>query len=47
MDRKVMRSTGTTHGQQEFWQEELVKDLFTEVKSMLVRSTESSEFDKQ
>ena len=37
MDWKVMRSTGTCHGQQEFGQEELVKDLFIEGKSLIDR----------
>ena len=41
-----MRSTGTTYRQLGFWEKELVEDLFTEGKSLLDRSTESSEFDR-
>ena len=38
--------TGTTHQQLEFGEEEVVEDLFIEGKSLLDRSTESSEIDR-
>ena len=48
MAGKVMRSTGTSHRQLEFGEEEVVEDLFIEGRSLLDRSTEqeSSEFDR-
>ena len=46
LNGKVMKSTGSTHGQQDFGEEELGEDLFTEVKDFLDSSTESSEFDR-
>ena len=46
-----MKSTGSTDGQQDFGEEQLVEDLFTEVKDLFTElkdfldiSTESSEF---
>ena len=41
-----MRSTGTTHRQLEFWEEEVVEDLFIEGKSLQDRSMESNENDR-
>ena len=42
----MIRSTGATHRQQRLEEEELVEeDLFIEGKSLLDRSTESSEID--
>ena len=53
LDGKVMKSTGSTDGQQDFGEEQLVEDLFTEVKDLFTElkdfldiSTESSEFDR-
>ena len=44
LDGKVMKSTGSTDGQKDFGEEELVEDLFTEVKDFLDISTEGSEY---
>ena len=41
-----MKSTGSTHEQQDFGEEELVEDLFTEIKDIRDISNESSEYDR-